>query len=82
VKLANKPSAISHTEYGNTSGNGVGVDTPIKAKSGSKNVTSTPLNGKGLSRNQIINLLPQLKKEYEWLKEPPSQVLQQAALDL
>jgi hypothetical protein len=43
VELAKKPSAISHTEYGNTSGNGVGVDTPIKAKSGSKNVTSTPL---------------------------------------
>lgn len=38
--------------------------------------------GKGLSRNDIINLLPQLKKEYEWLTEPPSQVLQQVALDL
>ncbi|NER20733.1 MAG: IS200/IS605 family element transposase accessory protein TnpB [Symploca sp. SIO1C2] len=38
--------------------------------------------GKGLSRNDIIKLLPQLKKEYEWLKEPPSQILQQAALDL
>ncbi|WP_226581644.1 hypothetical protein [Microseira wollei] len=82
VELAKKPSGSSHTEYGNTSGNRVGVDNPIKAKSGSKNVTSTPLNSKGLSRNQIINLLPQLKKEYEWLKEPASQVLQQAALDL
>ncbi|MFB2896944.1 RNA-guided endonuclease TnpB family protein [Aerosakkonemataceae cyanobacterium BLCC-F50] len=38
--------------------------------------------GKGLSRNEIIKLLPQLKKEYEWLTEPPSQVLQQVALDL
>ncbi|NES18993.1 MAG: IS200/IS605 family element transposase accessory protein TnpB [Symploca sp. SIO3E6] len=38
--------------------------------------------GKGLSRNDIIKLLPKLKKEYEWLKEPPSQILQQAALDL
>jgi putative transposase len=38
--------------------------------------------GKGLSRNDIIKLLPKLKKEYEWLKEAPSQVLQQAALDL
>ncbi|MDJ0658483.1 MAG: RNA-guided endonuclease TnpB family protein [Crocosphaera sp.] len=38
--------------------------------------------GKGLSRNDIIKLLPELKKEYEWLKEPPSQVLQQVALDL
>jgi putative transposase len=38
--------------------------------------------GKGLSRNDIINLLPSLKKEYEWLAEPPSQVLQQVALDL
>lgn len=38
--------------------------------------------GKGLSRNDIIKLLPGLKKEYEWLTEAPSQVLQQAALDL
>jgi len=38
--------------------------------------------GKGLSRNDIINLLPDLKKEYEWLKEPPSQALQQVALNL
>ncbi|MCC3435000.1 MAG: transposase [Oscillatoriales cyanobacterium] len=38
--------------------------------------------GKGLSRNEIINLLPFLKKEYEWLTEAPSQALQQAALNL
>jgi len=38
--------------------------------------------GKGLSRNDIINLLPSLKKEHEWLTKPPSQCLQQAALDL
>ena len=38
--------------------------------------------GKGLSRNEIVNLLPSLKKEYEWLSEAPSQVLQQAALNL
>lgn len=38
--------------------------------------------GKGLSRDQIINKLPELKKEYEWLTEVPSQVLQQVALDL
>lgn len=38
--------------------------------------------GKGLSRNDIINLLPSLKKEDEWLTEPPSQCLQQVALDL
>jgi putative transposase len=38
--------------------------------------------GKGLSRNKIINLLPSLKKEFEWLTEAPSQVLQQAALNL
>ena len=38
--------------------------------------------GKGLSRNDIINLLPLLKKEYEWLTEAPSQCLQQVALDL
>jgi putative transposase len=38
--------------------------------------------GKGLSRNDIINLLPALKQEHEWLTEPPSQCLQQVALDL
>lgn len=38
--------------------------------------------GKGLSRNEIINKLPQLKKEKEWLTEVPSQALQQVALDL
>ena len=38
--------------------------------------------GKGLSRNEIIKLLPQLKKEHEWLTEPPSQVLQQVADNL
>ncbi|MFN9173749.1 MAG: IS200/IS605 family element RNA-guided endonuclease TnpB [Synechocystis sp.] len=38
--------------------------------------------GKGLSRNEMIKLLPSLKKEYEWLSEAPSQVLQQAALNL
>ena len=38
--------------------------------------------GKGLSRNQIINLLPSLKKENEWLNAPPSQAWQQVALDL
>jgi len=38
--------------------------------------------GKGLSRDEIIRLLPSLKKEHEWLSEVPSQVLQQAALNL
>ena len=38
--------------------------------------------GKGLSRDEIINKLPELKKEYEWLTEVPSQSLQQVALDL
>jgi putative transposase len=38
--------------------------------------------GKGLSRNEIINLLPSLKKKHEWLTEPPSECLQQVALDL
>jgi len=38
--------------------------------------------GKGLSRNEIINKLPELKKEKEWLAEVPSQALQQVALDL
>ncbi len=39
-------------------------------------------SGKGLSRNTIIKLLPELKKEHEWLTEPPSQALQPVALDL
>ncbi|MGY6528320.1 MAG: IS200/IS605 family element RNA-guided endonuclease TnpB [Cyanobacterium sp.] len=38
--------------------------------------------GKGLSRNEIINKLPELKKEFEWLTQVPSQALQQVALDL
>ncbi len=38
--------------------------------------------GKGLSRDEIINKLPELKKEKEWLTEVPSQALQQVALDL
>ncbi|MEM7592229.1 MAG: RNA-guided endonuclease TnpB family protein [Cyanobacteria bacterium P01_A01_bin.83] len=38
--------------------------------------------GKGLSRGAIQGLLPQLKKEYEWLKEPYSQCLQVVALNL
>jgi putative transposase len=38
--------------------------------------------GKGLSQNTMIKLLPSLKKEMEWLTEPPSQALQQVALDL
>lgn len=38
--------------------------------------------GKGLSRNDIITFLPSLKKEHQWLAEPPSQCLQQVALDL
>ena len=38
--------------------------------------------GKGLSGYDVKKLIPQLKKEYEWLTELPSQVLQQAALDL
>lgn len=48
------------------------------------NLTTTTYKatGKGLSKAQMINLLPQLKKEHEWLTEPPSQVLQQVALDL
>ena len=40
------------------------------------------VTGKGLSRNDIVKLLPGLKKEYQWLTEPPSQALQQVALDL
>ena len=38
--------------------------------------------GKGLSRGAIQGLLPQLKKEYEWLTEPYSQCLQVVALNL
>ena len=38
--------------------------------------------GKSLSQNEIINKLPELKKEFEWLTEVPSQALQQVALDL
>jgi putative transposase len=37
---------------------------------------------KGLSRGYIQGLLPALKKEYEWLKEPYSQCLQVVALNL
>ena len=38
--------------------------------------------GKGLSRGAIQGLLPQLKKEYEWLRGPYSQCLQVVALNL
>ena len=38
--------------------------------------------GLGLSRGAIQGLLPQLKKEHEWLKEPYSQCLQVVALNL
>lgn len=38
--------------------------------------------GKGLSRGAIQGLLPQLKKEHEWLKSPYSQCLQVVALNL
>jgi putative transposase len=38
--------------------------------------------GKGLSRGYIQRLLPALKKEYEWLKDPYSQCLQVVALNL
>ncbi|MFM7600433.1 MAG: IS200/IS605 family element RNA-guided endonuclease TnpB [Pseudanabaena sp.] len=38
--------------------------------------------GKGLNRGYIQGLLPALKKEYEWLKEPYSQCLQVVALNL
>jgi putative transposase len=38
--------------------------------------------GKGLSQYDLAKLLPSLKKEIEWLTEPPSQALQQVALDL
>ena len=38
--------------------------------------------GKGLTRGYIQGLLPSLKKEYEWLKEPYSQCLQVVALNL
>ncbi len=35
-----------------------------------------------IAKDEIIKLLPSLKKEHEWLSEVPSQVLQQAALNL
>lgn len=38
--------------------------------------------GKGLSRGYIQGLLPALKKEFEWLKDPYSQCLQVVALNL
>ncbi|VXD21882.1 transposase [Planktothrix serta PCC 8927] len=38
--------------------------------------------GKGLSRTAIQGLLPQLKKEYPWLKDAYSQCLQVVALNL
>ncbi|WP_373535008.1 RNA-guided endonuclease InsQ/TnpB family protein [Microcoleus sp.] len=38
--------------------------------------------GKGLTRGYTQGLLPALKKEYEWLKEPYSQCLQVVALNL
>ncbi len=38
--------------------------------------------GKGLSRGAIQGLLPNLKKEFEWLTEPYSQCLQVVALNL
>ncbi len=38
--------------------------------------------GKGLSRGYIQGLLPQLKKEYEWLTDAYSQCLQVVALNL
>ena len=38
--------------------------------------------GKGLSRGAIQGLLPELKKQYEWLTEPYSQCLQVVALNL
>jgi putative transposase len=45
----------------------------------SRNLQNT---GKGLSRGYIQGLLPALKKEYEWLKDPYSQCLQVVALNL
>jgi putative transposase len=38
--------------------------------------------GKGLSRQGMNDRLPGLKKEFEWLKEPYSQVLQSVSLNL
>jgi putative transposase len=38
--------------------------------------------GKGLSHYEMNKMLPDLKKEYEWLKEPYSQTLQAACLNL
>jgi putative transposase len=40
------------------------------------------LSGKSLSRGAIQGLLPQLKKEYEWLSDAYSQCLQYVALNL
>lgn len=40
------------------------------------------ITGKGLTRGYIQGLLPALKKEYEWLKDPYSQCLQVVALNL
>jgi putative transposase len=40
------------------------------------------VSGKGLSRNAIQGLLPNLKKEYEWLSDAYSQCLQYVALNL
>lgn len=38
--------------------------------------------GKGLSAYTVKKLLPELKKQYEWLKEPYSQCLQSSVLHL
>jgi len=38
--------------------------------------------GKGLSRYDLQKQLPELKKEYEWLKQPYSQCLQVVCLNL
>ena len=38
--------------------------------------------GKGLSRYELQKRLPELKKEYEWLKEPYAQSLQAVCLNL
>ncbi len=38
--------------------------------------------GKGLSAHTVKKLLPGLKQEHEWLKEPYSQCLQSAVLNL
>ena len=44
--------------------------------------TTYKKTGKGLTRNSIQKLLPQLKKEYEWLGLCYSQCLQVVALNL